>query len=207
VAKERKATEQARKIKIKAKAEEDASWEDEETEKYQKKKEEKEAKRLAQLKKKQERKALEVKENQELTKKAPSKKITKADLEAAALKRQEVLQQAKESEEKEKKKIGDQLKIEKNTNRLAKPVTDDSDGEDPMEVARSVEEAIEVLKLKNSTGGDKHPEKRLKSAYVAYEEANLAKMKLDNPTLKRSQLKQLLWKEWQKSPDNPLNQN
>lgn len=54
---------------------------------------------------------------------------------------------------------------------------------------------------------DKHPEKRMKAAYTAFEEITMPQLKAENPTLRLSQLKQLLRKEWLKSPQNPLNQN
>lgn len=47
----------------------------------------------------------------------------------------------------------------------------------------------------------------MKAAYTAFEEKRLAEFKDENSTLRLSQLKQLIFKEWQKSPDNPLNQN
>lgn len=53
---------------------------------------------------------------------------------------------------------------------------------------------------------DKHPEKRMKAAFTAFEEANMPRIKEENPTLRLSQLKQILRKEWMKSPENPLNQ-
>ncbi|PIO66325.1 hypothetical protein TELCIR_11967 [Teladorsagia circumcincta] len=70
--------------------------------------------------------------------------------------------------------------------------------------ARTVAEAIQVL------GGDreeidKHPEKRMRAAYLAFEEAQLPRLKQEHPTYRLSQLKQLLKKEWLKSPENPLN--
>ncbi|KAK6050070.1 UBA/TS-N domain protein [Cooperia oncophora] len=70
--------------------------------------------------------------------------------------------------------------------------------------ARTVAEAIQVL------GGDreeidKHPEKRMKAAYLAFDEAQLAAHQQEHPTYRLSQLKQLLKKEWLKSPENPLN--
>jgi hypothetical protein len=52
---------------------------------------------------------------------------------------------------------------------------------------------------------DSHPEKRMKAAYDAYEIENLPKLKQEHPSLRLSQLKQLLKKEWMKSPDNPFN--
>lgn len=45
----------------------------------------------------------------------------------------------------------------------------------------------------------------MKAAYEAFENTNLPRLKQENPTLRMSQLKQLLKKEWMKSPDNPFN--
>lgn len=53
---------------------------------------------------------------------------------------------------------------------------------------------------------DKHPEKRLKAAFKAYEADNLPRIKAENPSMRLSQWKQILFKEWTKSPQNPLNQ-
>lgn len=53
---------------------------------------------------------------------------------------------------------------------------------------------------------DKHPEKRMRAAYKTFEAANMPRIKADNPSLRMSQWKQILMKEWNKSPDNPFNQ-
>lgn len=53
---------------------------------------------------------------------------------------------------------------------------------------------------------DKHPEKRLKAAYTAFEADNLPRLRAENPSMRLSQVKQLMNKEWMKSPDNPINQ-
>lgn len=53
---------------------------------------------------------------------------------------------------------------------------------------------------------DRHPEKRVKAAYASFEERMMPMIKEQNPTLRLSQLKQILKKEWMKSPENPLNQ-
>lgn len=53
---------------------------------------------------------------------------------------------------------------------------------------------------------DMHPERRVKAAYAAFEEVNLPRLKAENPNLRLSQLKQMLKKDWMKSPENPLNQ-
>ena len=52
---------------------------------------------------------------------------------------------------------------------------------------------------------DKHPEKRMKAAYEDFESVRLPQLKTEHPTLRLSQLKQILRKEWMKSPDNPVN--
>lgn len=53
---------------------------------------------------------------------------------------------------------------------------------------------------------DRHPEKRMKAAYKKFEDTNLPLLKQENPGMKLSQLKHMLWKDWMKSPENPLNQ-
>lgn len=53
---------------------------------------------------------------------------------------------------------------------------------------------------------DRHPERRVKAAFAAYEELNMPLLKKENPNMRLSQLKQQLKKEWMKSPENPLNQ-
>jgi len=70
--------------------------------------------------------------------------------------------------------------------------------------ARSVEDAISALTV-NDPSLDKHPEKRLKAAFLAYESEHLSILRKENPSLKLSQIKELLWKQWQKAPENPLN--
>lgn len=52
---------------------------------------------------------------------------------------------------------------------------------------------------------DMNPEKRMKAAYTDFEATRLPQLKAENQNLRLSQLKQMLKKEWQKSPDNPLN--
>lgn len=53
---------------------------------------------------------------------------------------------------------------------------------------------------------DRHPERRMRAAFTAFEEAQLPRLKQENPNMRLSQLKQLLKKEWLRSPDNPMNQ-
>ena len=62
----------------------------------------------------------------------------------------------------------------------------------------SVKDPIELI--------DQHPEKRMKAAYEAFEKIRLPELKAENNNLRLSQLKQMIRKEWMKSPENPLNQ-
>lgn len=69
--------------------------------------------------------------------------------------------------------------------------------------ARSVEDAIATLSVEPKV--EKHPEKRMKASYLEFETRELPRLKQENPNLRLSQLKQILKKEWMKSPENPLN--
>ncbi|KAL9264340.1 Coiled-coil domain-containing protein [Drosera capensis] len=75
--------------------------------------------------------------------------------------------------------------------------------------ASSVEEAIAKLKVVavEEFPVDKHPEKRMKAAFKvrAFEEAELPRLKEEKPGLTHTQYKDMIWKLWKKSPDNPLN--
>ena len=70
--------------------------------------------------------------------------------------------------------------------------------------ARTVEEAIDILSVSQEQT-DRHPERRIKAAYAEFEERELTRLKAENPNMRLSQIKQLLKKEWMKSPDNPMN--
>lgn len=126
---------------------------------------------------------------------AQPQKVTRATIES----RKEAERRLQKEEEERMRLAAEKIEVvdhlEENLNQL----------EVGAESARTVAEAIQVL------GGDheeidKHPEKRMKAAYLAFEEARLPVLKQEHPTYRLSQLKQLLKKEWLKSPDNPLNQ-
>ncbi|KAK7575751.1 hypothetical protein V9T40_012037 [Parthenolecanium corni] len=72
------------------------------------------------------------------------------------------------------------------------------------EEARTVDEALDLLSSKEKAV-DLHPERRLKAAFAAFEANNMERLKKEYPTLRLSQIKQMLRKEWMKSPENPLN--
>ncbi|KAF7260633.1 hypothetical protein EG68_02677 [Paragonimus skrjabini miyazakii] len=58
----------------------------------------------------------------------------------------------------------------------------------------------------NTTDLDRHPERRLKAAYIAYEQKMMPIIREENPGLRTSQLKQMIYKKFQTAPENPKNQ-
>lgn len=57
-----------------------------------------------------------------------------------------------------------------------------------------------------AAGIERHPERRFKAAYEAYQERELPNVKQEHPGLRLQQYKDLLYKQFQKSPENPFNQ-
>ena len=47
--------------------------------------------------------------------------------------------------------------------------------------------------------------RRLKATHAAFAERELPKLKEDKPGLKKSQYSEMIFKMWQKSPENPMN--
>jgi hypothetical protein len=73
--------------------------------------------------------------------------------------------------------------------------------------ATGIDNALDALSLTNApnTALDRHPERRFKAAYNAYEERRLDEMK-DDKTLRKQQKIERIRKEFEKSPENPFNQ-
>nr|CAH7728240.1 unnamed protein product [Callosobruchus chinensis] len=196
-ARERKKQAKDEADKKKQKEIEDAYWQDDDKQikKKQQKKEQEEKKRLEALQRKNEAKALLEKEVGEISKRSvgktpPPPKLTRQQI-------TDKVASAAKPEKQPDKKIETHLDVplEENLNRVH------IEGDE----ARTVEEAITILGGVDETV-DKHPEKRMKALYTAYEERRLKELKVENPSLRLSQLKQMIFKEWQKSPENPLNQ-
>ncbi|KAK3917213.1 Coiled-coil domain-containing protein 124 [Frankliniella fusca] len=188
---EKKKDEETRKQK----AIEDALWKDDDKliNRKNQRKEEQEKKKAEALQKKAEAKALLEQEMSSIkvsTGKQPISKITRQQIQLETEKRAQAAQPIKPELD-----THISQPLVENVNRL------EVDGEE----ARTIEEAISVLSVKDSDI-DKHPEKRMKAAFSAFEEANMPRIKNENPTLRLSQLKQILRKEWMKSPENPANQ-
>ncbi|RKP30852.1 DUF1014-domain-containing protein [Metschnikowia bicuspidata] len=79
--------------------------------------------------------------------------------------------------------------------------------------ASGLDDALAALALMGRDGGvstkdiDRHPERRVNAAFAAFEERRLPEMRKENPGLRLQQIKNLLFKEFQKSPENPMNQD
>jgi len=57
-----------------------------------------------------------------------------------------------------------------------------------------------------AAGLEQHPERRFKAAFEAYKERELPNARADHPGLRLQQYHELLYKQFQKSPENPFNQ-
>lgn len=115
-------------------------------------------------------------------------------------------QEKKEKVQKQKarNKVTDMQVLAKNSNK--QKTLDEAKG---IFSGTGVDNALSALKISTASDSkvaDRNPEKRMKGAYLAFEERRMAEMKVDQPGLKRSQYKDKLWKEWQKSAENPMNQ-
>ncbi|RMZ80080.1 hypothetical protein DV737_g3176, partial [Chaetothyriales sp. CBS 132003] len=75
--------------------------------------------------------------------------------------------------------------------------------------ATGIDNALDALSLtkdKNSQAIERHPERRFKAAYKAFEERRLPEIEAENPGLRRNQRVELVKKEFEKSEENPFNQ-
>mmetsp|Transcript_11321 Transcript_11321/g.18943 ORF Transcript_11321/g.18943 Transcript_11321/m.18943 type:complete len:217 (+) Transcript_11321:14-664(+) len=187
----------------KRQAKEDSEWED--GTKKCNKKQEADAERKARAR---DRKAAaqeqEAEENSSMSKAKGKKdkqggksKMTRAEIAAKVMREQD--EKAK-ADAKLKKQIeasgGNEYVglIQENTNR--------DDGID----ASGVDAAIGALDMASSSSpATPRGRVNLKAAYAAFEEREMPQIKQDHPGLKLSQYKELLWKAWQKSPENPQN--
>ena len=75
--------------------------------------------------------------------------------------------------------------------------------------ASGIENALDALGLttdNKSEKVDRHPERRYKAAYAAYEERRLPEVEQEYKGLRRNQRVEMIRKEFEKSPENPFNQ-
>ncbi len=157
---------------------------------------ERERKKTEQLEKKQEARRLLETEEAALTSKSSSgsTKLTRAQIEAST--RQPVATAAATPLP---KGVTEGLVLEDNPNHLLQQ----REAEGILD-ARNVDEAIGILRGAQAPV-DKHPERRQAAAYAAFEERELPRLKKENPNMRLSQIKQMLRKDWMKSPENPMN--
>ncbi|QDZ20562.1 coiled-coil domain-containing protein [Chloropicon primus] len=194
-----------------AKAKDDAYWEaqgDGQVSKAQKRKQEQEAKKREAARKKDEARRLVAEEDAKLAKpKKPQKasvaqKVTKFELEKQKQKDQE---QLKLKIEQETRKVRDRTVTEEEYDAMvSRP---NMNHETDVIQAKSVEQAISGLQsagLADQAVIDPHPEKRLRAAYLAFEEEELPIIKQTMPGLTLKQYKDKLWKQFKKSPRNPV---
>ncbi|KAF9234502.1 hypothetical protein BU15DRAFT_78987 [Melanogaster broomeanus] len=83
--------------------------------------------------------------------------------------------------------------------------------------ATGIDNAIDLLEVvtakmdkanvgQQAAGIERHPERRFKAAFEAYKEKEMPNLKVEHPGLRLQQYQDLLYKQFQKSPDNPFNQ-
>lgn len=74
--------------------------------------------------------------------------------------------------------------------------------------ATGIDNALDALSLtsKDTSKVEKHPERRFKAAYAAFEARRLPEIEEENPGLRRQQRIDLCRKEFDKSEENPFNQ-
>ncbi|RUS84559.1 hypothetical protein EGW08_007654 [Elysia chlorotica] len=155
-------------------------------------KDDKEKKRVEQLERKKELQQLHEQEMDSIKgAKSQAAKMTRAQI----IETQERLAAEAEAAKIKSQLSHDEIPIEENVNRIEIEGTE----------ARNVDEAISALSVSDEPHLDKHPEKRVRAAYTEFEATRLPVLKQENPNMRLSQLKQMLKKEWMKSPENPLN--
>ncbi|KAL7728021.1 hypothetical protein ACLKA6_018944 [Drosophila palustris] len=193
------ATKKAAQERIAKEAEERLWHDDDKTlAKKQQRREEEERKKAEAARRKAEAKALLDEETSSIItqRKQPLAKINRQQILSELEKKQRVLEAINEAKKPPPTRVVVQQEdVEENLNRSLADST----------VATNVDEALAVLSV-NDKDEDVHPEKRMRAAYKNYETHNLPRIKAENPSLRMSQWKQILMKEFNKSPDNPYNQ-
>lgn len=211
-ARERKAAQKDETNKAKAKAAEDAYWQaagEGAKSKAQAKKDEQERQRAEAAAKKLEAKRLAEAEEVALVKPKTDKKAARVTGKVTHFelnKQKEADAAASEAQARERELATRREVTEDRYSRLVD--TENTNREVDVVEARGMEQAIDALAslTTESPAADKHPEKRLRAAWKAYEEHNLPLLRMEKPNLKQSQYRDMLWRQWQKSPENPINQ-
>ncbi|OIT36002.1 PREDICTED: coiled-coil domain-containing protein 124-like [Nicotiana attenuata] len=159
-----------------------------------------EVRRLAELEEKELEKSMKKPDKKANRVAIPVPKVTEAEIRRRKEEEQAALAKKAEEDKRKQSRMAGEDEYEKlvlvtNTNR-----------DDSIVEASTVEDAIAHLAVTDNLPVDKHPEKRLKASFKVFEEAELRRLKEEKPGLTHTQYKDLIWKLWKKSPDNPLNQ-
>ncbi|KAK4258457.1 hypothetical protein QN277_004904 [Acacia crassicarpa] len=159
-----------------------------------------EARRLAEMEEKEIDKSIRKPDKKANRVSIPVPKVTEAELRKQREQEQaEIQKKADEAKRRQARTAAEEeyerMVLVTNTNR-----------DDSIIEARTVEDAIAQISVTDNLPVDKHPERRLKASFKAFEEAELLKLKEEKPGLTHTQYKDMIWKLWKKSPDNPLNQ-
>lgn len=75
--------------------------------------------------------------------------------------------------------------------------------------ATGIDNALDALSLTSSNPSekvDRHPERRFKAAYAAYEARRMPEVEEEHKGLRKQQRIDMIRKEFERSPDNPFNQ-
>eukprot|EP01063_Lacrimia_lanifica_P035784 TRINITY_DN690_c1_g1_i1.p2 TRINITY_DN690_c1_g1~~TRINITY_DN690_c1_g1_i1.p2 ORF type:complete len:222 (+),score=150.45 TRINITY_DN690_c1_g1_i1:57-722(+) len=180
-------------------AEDDAYWADSGDKKGNKKaaKAEEEARKQREKQmKKEEAKAFEREENARMEGKKEPKKVTQFEMEQQKLKARKAAQLAQSGDKRVvSEKDQEALLLKENTNENQDVDATGVDG---------VMKRLEQVDITGKEAEDMNPERRMKAAHAAFDKKMMPILKADNPGLKRTQLKEMCWKLWNKSPENPL---
>eukprot|EP01024_Parvocaulis_polyphysoides_P015902 TRINITY_DN17033_c0_g2_i1.p2 TRINITY_DN17033_c0_g2~~TRINITY_DN17033_c0_g2_i1.p2 ORF type:complete len:224 (+),score=60.76 TRINITY_DN17033_c0_g2_i1:37-708(+) len=207
-ARERKEASKKEAASKAAKAAEDEYWQqagEGSKSKAQQKKDEQERKKQEAAQKKAETKQLAEQEEAEMgAKKSKTKpqKVTKyqLDVQKEVDKResdQKRLQQQREQRREVSEEDYQKMVDVENINRQ---------GDEGDIVASGIQSAVDQIAQSSKSGGeeDMHPERRMKAAWKAFYERELPMVKEEKPGLRLPQYREMIYKKWQKSPENPM---
>jgi len=206
-ARDRKAAQKDEKNSRQAKQAEDAFWEgagEGAKSKAQKKKEEADARAAEAAKKKREAKLLAEAEEQAL---ARAGKKDKSEPKMTAFERSKIKESDKERAAREAKEREMAAKRQVSEEDYAKQMRLEEENRNRNEdeiAATGLTQALNALTT-DPGSNDIHPEKRVKAAFNAFYEAKLPELKSEKPGLRANQYRDMLWKQFQKSPENPMN--
>ncbi|KAI8141791.1 hypothetical protein BJV82DRAFT_517970 [Fennellomyces sp. T-0311] len=145
--------------------------------------------------------------------KGKGKKEADADKRAAQLAKKQELARLKAEEEQETAKIKTSGANKQAAKKAAKvDAASQARRTIPEFSADNLDDALDLMSISDDKKAvsakdvERHPERRFAAALAAYEERELPRFRKENPGLRLSQLKELIYKAFQKSPENPFNQ-